>query len=174
MNLLLYLTHSIVCVCVIKQQSENNHGGPTWLPHAHSFEIYLFLQWTHTMWNILAVNNFYIERKNEILKLILKEFVLAQHQQNHHHQQHKSKINKQQKHLRGIFSSSFWCVGRDESAFSPLGYENEKEICLQSKNLKQYVFTHIHINPFFFFCSYVLLTDDCHSLSCNRFVFVYK
>lgn len=97
------------------------------MPHAHSFEIYWILQWTHTMWNILAVNNFYIERKNEILKLILKEFVLAQHQQNHHHhQQHKSKINKQQKHLRGIFSSSFWfvcvcvCVGRDESAFSPL------------------------------------------------------
>lgn len=31
MNLLLYLTHSIVCVCMcaIKQQSENNHGGPT-------------------------------------------------------------------------------------------------------------------------------------------------
>lgn len=142
----------------------------------HSKFIWFCNGHTQCEWNILAVNNFYIERKNKILKLILKEFVLAQHQQNHHHhQQHKSKINKQQRHLRGIFSSSFWwCVGRDESAFSPLGYENEKEICLQSKNLKQYVFTHIHINPFFFCSSIYLLTDDCHSLSCNRFVFVYK
>lgn len=154
---------------------------PLSMPHAHSFEIYWILQWTHTMWNILAVNNFYIERKNEILKLILKEFVLAQHQQNHHHQQHKSKINKQQKHLRGIFSSSFWfvcmCVyvWEEMRAHSVLwGHENEKEICLQSKNLKQYVFTHIHINPFFF-CSWVLQTDDCcHSLFCNRLIFVYK
>lgn len=121
------------------------------MPHAHSFEIYWILQWTHTMWNILAVNNFYIERKNEILKLILKEFVLAQHQQNHHHQQHKSKINKQQKHLRGIFSSSFWfvcmCGKRWERIQSFEGMKmRRKFVCNQktSSNMFLRIYTSIH------------------------------